>query len=147
MNQYLKNVIFPYVERARARNELPSDSPALGIFDNFKGQTTDDILKQLEDNSIHVVRLPANCMDRLQPLDISVNKTVKEFLREKFNKWYSEKVADQLRAGGGIQPVAEMRSIGGQWLVQMFKYIQDNPQIIVNGFIKAGIPQAIDSFW
>ena len=42
--------------------------------------------------------------------------------------------------------LAEMKSIGGQWLVQMFKYIQDNPQITVNGFIEAGIPQAVDSF-
>ena len=28
----------------------------------------------------------------------------------------------------------------------MYEYIRDNPQLIVNGFIKAGISQAIDAF-
>ena len=28
----------------------------------------------------------------------------------------------------------------------MYEYIRDNPSLIVNGFVKAGIPQAIDDF-
>ena len=39
-----------------------------------------------------------------------------------------------------------MKAVGARWLVQMYEYIRDNPQLIVNGFIKAGIPQAIDAF-
>ena len=33
-----------------------------------------------------------------------------------------------------------------RWLVQIFEYIRDNPQLIVNGFHEARIPQAIDAF-
>ena len=32
-----------------------------------------------------------------------------------------------------------MRNIGAKWLVEVAKYISDNPQFIVNGFIHAGI--------
>lgn len=131
---------------------LEDDHPALSIFDNFKGQITKDISQLLEDHNIHVVRLPANCTDRLQPMDLSVNKAAKDFLRLKFNQWYSEQVAEQLQDSDldhlQAEPVnltaAAMKSVGARWLVQMHEYFLDNPQIIVNGFHKAGIPQAID---
>ena len=56
------------------------------IFDKFTGQGTESLLELLEDkdNYIYVVMLPANCTDRLQPVDISVNKLTKKFLRQQF---------------------------------------------------------------
>ena len=47
----------------------------------FTGQNTEQVLKLLESNYIHFVQVPVNCTDRLQPLDISVNKAAKDFLR------------------------------------------------------------------
>ena len=96
MKDYLNHVLFPYIDRIRASYDLGDDYPALAIFDNFKGQITEDILHLLEDHNVHSVRLPANCTDRLQPMDKSVNKAAKDFIRQKFNEWYSEKVAEQL---------------------------------------------------
>ena len=154
MKEYLEEIFFPYIDAARVNSGLSDDYPALAIFDNFKGQVTDDVMQLLEDHNVHVVKLPANCTDRLQPMDISVNKAAKDFLRQRFNEWYSEKVADQLGDGDidqlQVQPVnftgAAMKAVGARWLVQMYEYIRDNPQLIVNGFIKAGISQAIDAF-
>ena len=37
-----------------------------------------------------------------------------------------------------------MREHLAQWLVEMFDYISNNPQFIVNGFEKAGIADALD---
>ena len=37
----------------------------------------EDITKLLDENNIHVVSVPANCMDRLHPMDFSVNKSSK----------------------------------------------------------------------
>ena len=67
------------------RNELklPSDQPALVIFDVFMSQQTQSIMDLLEDNNILVVNIPANCTDRLQPMDLSINKSVKDFMRSK----------------------------------------------------------------
>ena len=109
-------------------------------------------MQLLEEYNVHVVKLPPNCTDRLQPMDLSVNKAAKNFLRGRFNEWYSEQVADQLGDdldGLLAQPVnltaAAMKSVGGKWLVEMHKYISSNPQIVVNGFYNAGIPNAIDA--
>ena len=38
-----------------------------------------------------------------------------------------------------------MKEHGAGWIVEMAKYIEDNPQFIVNGFIKAGISTTLDS--
>ena len=59
---------------------------ALKIMDNFKGQTTPSVTSLLEENSIHVCLPLSNTTDRLQPLDVAVNKPAKEFYRQKFQK-------------------------------------------------------------
>lgn len=37
-----------------------------------------------------------------------------------------------------------LKKLGVKWLVQMAEYFSDNPQIIINGFVKAGITAAHD---
>ena len=96
MLTYIQEIIVPYVKRKREQLELDDDHPALVIFDMFKGQCTEDVLKILEDNNIERVLVPANCTDRLQPLDLNINKPVKEFLHRKFQEWYARQIADQL---------------------------------------------------
>ena len=88
MIEYIETIIILYVEGKRKELELSVDQPALAIFDVFKGQQTEGVLKILEENNILVVSVPANCTDRLQPMDLSVNKSVKEFMRSKFRDWY-----------------------------------------------------------
>ena len=60
------------------------------IFDAFKGQCVEIVFILLDDNNILYVIVPANCTDKLQPLDLSVNKPAKYFMRSKFQDWYSE---------------------------------------------------------
>ena len=112
MKEYLEEIFFPYIDAARVNSGLADDYPVVAIFDNFKGQVTDDVMQLLEDHNVHVVKLPANCTDRVQPMDISVNKAAKDFLRQRFNEWYSEQVTDQL-GDGDID----------QLQVQMYEYI------------------------
>ena len=41
--------------------------------------------------------IPANGTDRLQPLDVSVNKATKEFLRRQFHDWYAKQICEHLK--------------------------------------------------
>ena len=128
------------------------DAPALVIMDNFKGQKTSKVNNLLEENRIHVCLLPANTTDRLQPLDISVNKPAKDFLTQKFQDWYSQKVMEQIEDEEDIDSVEispvdlslpTLKEIGAG-LVEMSEHISNNPMFIVNGSIRAGITKAID---
>jgi len=80
------------MEETRKRLKLAKDSRALCIFDNFKAQCTNRMLKLLEDNNIDIVFVPANCTGELQPMGLSVNKSVKDFMHSKFEEWYATEV-------------------------------------------------------
>ena len=96
MVDYLEKIIFPYIKKKRQELKLDSFYPALVVFDRFLGQCT-DIFALLEDNHVLVAVVPANSPDRLQPLDVSVNKASKEFLCSQFQEWYSEQICHQLQ--------------------------------------------------
>ena len=73
-------------------------------MDNFTGQTTATVLEKVEEQGIIIVMVPAGTTDRLQPLDVSTSKAVKDFLREKFRQWYAEQVQKSLRQVWRQQP-------------------------------------------
>ena len=86
MLEYIQEVIVPFVDNRREALGLNNDQPALAIFDHFKGQLTEKITNELEENYIHSVLIPVSYTGLLQPMDISVNKVIKSFLRSKFSE-------------------------------------------------------------
>lgn len=153
MISYVENIIVPFIRERRALLGVGEDHAALAIFDHFKGQLTEKVIDCLEKHNIQSVLVPANCTDRLQPLDISVNKAAKAFLRSQFQEWYANEVlqlySDTAEDDDNIEPVdlstPRMKCIGGQWMVKLFEYMSDNPALINNGFQAAHIPQSIDA--
>ena len=125
----LSEVILPYIERIRA--SLKESKPALVITDNFKGQYAQEGGDVLEQNDILVCRLPPNRTDHLQPMDLSVNKPTKDFLKRKFEQWYAEEMNNQLQGEdletATLQPVdlamLVMKKLEAKWLVEMADYI------------------------
>ena len=77
--------------------KLEKTQPALAIFDCYRGQTTPEFYAVLEKHNIIHVPIPANCTDKLQPLDISINKPMKDEVKKRFHQWYSEEVSKQLK--------------------------------------------------
>ena len=148
---YVENIVIPYVKSIRELYGHQPDKSALLIQDNFKGQSTLEVLDLLESNNILVHFLPSNSTDRLQPMDLSVNKVVKDHLRDKFQEWYASQVTSAIISSGSNEiepikyPLPLMRELGAEWLMSMFEHIRDNPHIVANGFLKAGIPQALSS--
>lgn len=113
------------------------------LFDNFKAQCTETILKYLDSNNVNVVLVPPNCTDRLQPLDLSVNRSAKEFLRNEFQEWYAQQVCTQLQSKVDKQPVdlrlSVVKPLGAKWMVNFYNYIQTKPGLVQNEFREAGI--------
>ena len=54
MLSYFEKVIFPYLRKKKAELQLEADHPALLLFNNFKAQCTEDILKLLDTKSIEL---------------------------------------------------------------------------------------------
>ena len=61
---------------------MPVNQKALVIYEVFKGQMCQSTVDTLSANGIHFVNVPPNCTDRVQPLDLSVNKSCKDFIKK-----------------------------------------------------------------
>lgn len=84
---YIVKILLLYLQQKRKELGLSPDYRALLICDNFKVQWTKKLLKLLDSNSISInlVMVQPNCTDRLQLLDVSVNKPEKNFSARNFN--------------------------------------------------------------
>ena len=118
----------------------------LVILDHFKGQTTQKVLNLLEENHLMYIFVPANWTDRLQPLDVSVNRAAKQFMWAKFEGWYADRMIAQKYIGQDIKPVdlrfSVIKPIGAQWVIELYNYLKEHPNIISNGFKHVGITDA-----
>ena len=102
--KYIHKFILPYDEAKCKAHGRPSQTP-LVIFDAFKCQVTDNVYNLLDNHNIQVVKVPPNCMDRFQLMDLSINKSVKDYLRDKFQKWYSSEIDKSYHQDESTTPV------------------------------------------
>ena len=115
-----------------------------------RGHSGEEVQTLLAENHFLAVKVPNNCNDRLQPLDLSVNKAVKDRLRYSFTSWYASQVTLQIESGKSIQDVrvdtrlSIMKELEAKWIVSACDYLRSNPSIIVNGFKAAGIVDAVE---
>lgn len=145
-SQYIKKVNVEQV-----RGDVGSDKSALVIMYNFKGQTTEAIPNLLEENNLLVNLLPANTSGNLQPMDISVNKPVKDYIQDCFEDWYANKIVQQLEDNEDQKeevcpkPVdlslPLLKQLGAKWLIE---YVCQNLLFTVNGFARLGITAPFD---
>ena len=145
--EYLESIIIPYIKTKRHELGLDDTFPALVIFDVFKGQTTEAMFQLLRDNNIYVVTIPANCTDKLQPMDLSVNKALKNSMKQQFSEWYSSIVyknfSDEIPPPVDLR-MSIMKLLGAQWIKNAFSHIKGNSTIITNGFAAAGITATLE---
>ena len=118
--------------------KLGVNYPALLLFDNFKAQCTQQLLTLLDDCFINVLLVPPNCTDRLQPMDISVNKPAKDFLHAEFKSWYAKQVCSQFQ-GESEKASIDMRlsvvkPLGFEWMKRLYDYTKSQPHLVSNGF-------------
>lgn len=144
MIEYITKLILPYIDRKKKDFKIGSQQRSLVIFDCFKGQCTESVTELLEKNNVSLVIVPPNCTDRLQPLDLSVNKAAKEHMRSKFHEWHANMVMQQLdKSENKAKPIdlrlSRMKPLGAQWIISTYEYLSSKPEIIKNGFHAAGI--------
>ena len=89
---FLKKVIKPYVKKQIQLLKHSTDQKALVIMNVLTGQMMAAVHEDFKEAGIFIGNIPANVKKFYQPLDLTVNACSKQFLKHKFDKWYSGKV-------------------------------------------------------
>ena len=82
MQRYVEQIIVPYIDKKRQDLDLEKSHTALVLFDRFRGHTTATIESMLQKNI--AVLIPPNCPDKLQLMDVSIKKPMKDGMRTRF---------------------------------------------------------------
>ena len=86
-----------------------------------------------------------------QPLDLTVNKHCKTFLKNLFSEWYSRQIENVLSLGKKIEDVniqfrlTTLKPLHAKWLLEFYNHItsETGAEIILNGWKAAGIYDAL----
>ena len=120
-------------------------------MDVFRGHITDSVISLLTDNNIHYVLVPNNMTQLFQPLDLTVNKHCKSYLKRLFSEWYAQQIENQLSLGKKVEEIkiefrlTTLKPLHAKWLVEYYNEItsENGSYVIINGWKAADIYEAI----
>ena len=136
----INEIIIPYVQSQRKELGKPKQA-ALVIMDLFRGQITDDVISFLRDSNIHYVLVPNNMTQLFQPLDLTVNKHCKSYLKRLFSEWYAQQIENQLSLGKKVAEIkiefrlTTLKPLYAKWLVEYYNEItsENGSSVIISG--------------
>ena len=136
----INEIIIPYVQSQRKELGKPKQA-ALVIMDLFRGQITDDVISFLRDSNIHYVLVPNNMTQLFQPLDLTVNKHCKSYLKRLFSEWYAQQIENQLSLGKKVAEIkiefrlTTLKPLHAKWLVEYYNEItsENGSSVIISG--------------
>ena len=88
--KHLQEIVIPYV------NEERICIYALLIWGLFRDQKTEVVTCLIQWQKVLNDYVPNNMTDYFQVLDLTVNKWVKEFMKQKFNEWFATQLRNEL---------------------------------------------------
>ena len=114
----------------------------------FRGQKTAKVSKKLV--SLNIAIVPANVTHFFQPLNLTVNKEAKRFI--KFTTWYSDEVKQQIESGGDCTDInvdlrlTVLKPLHTVWLVDLYNHLSSPVSVghIAKRLEKAGISGLLD---
>ncbi|KAH1185488.1 hypothetical protein KIL84_018237 [Mauremys mutica] len=114
--------------------------PSLLVLDSFRSHLTEPTKREFQMCKTEIAVIPGGLTSQLQPLDVSINKPFKAFMREEWNKYMCDESQHEVTKSGrmkrpGISKVC-------QWIKTSWDAVKED--IIIKSFKKCGISNALD---
>ena len=101
----------------------------------------------LKDNNILSTKIPPNITHVFQPLDLTVNKFAKDFMKGMFSTWFSRQIPLGLKNGVELDDIevdyrlSRLKPLRAKWLLELYNHISNDEgkEIVASGWKKAGI--------
>ena len=147
----LSNV--PYLERARKELKLSSNQKAMIVWDDFKAHWCDAVKKRATELNVVLVPVPPNFTHLLQPLDLTVNRSLKSFEQKEFSEYFTSVILKQIKTSSSDDitditvdtKLSTMKPLHAKTLTKSYEYFHSaiGRSIIANGWRAAGITDTI----
>ena len=114
---------------------------------------TTPVTEKLAENHMKYVKVPANLTNLFQPLDLTINRSAKAFMKKKFTEWYSLEVMKQLDIGKNVEEIevklllSNLIPLHASWLIELLNHFTSTAgkETIANRWKAAGITDDIKS--
>ena len=111
--------------------------PSLLFLDAFSAHLTDKVKDAFQKHNTTVVVIPGGCTSILQPLDVSINKPIKNHLR---NLWVQYIMLEQASNTEIKRPTKQLIV---DWIEEANKILASNVCIVKKAFLVAGLSNAL----
>ncbi len=128
MHAWIDIVLKPYKDEIDARN--PGGQPPVLILDSYRVHQMGSVVNRIQSMGIEVIHIPAGCTYLCQPVDVGINKPLKNAMRERWEAWM---VSDGIVDGKAKEP---SRKQVADWLVDAYTNIPQ--QVGQNAWLMTG---------
>jgi len=145
MQQWVREVLQPYIERQRVEFNLAHSPHVVLVLDVWSVHKSKEFITFLSENfpRVHLVFVPANCTSRLQVADVVLQRPFKHGIKKEFNEWAAQIITEQINSDAplGLNSDLGMKKIKPlalQWCVTSWTSINNEKgrELIKVGWIK-----------
>ena len=101
-----------------------------------RAQQTATVKRMLQSKNTVLVNIPPACTSKFQPLDMSINKPFKDYLRTQFEKHRDENIEFYI---SNRLTASKRRVLVTTWVAEAWEKIKTNKEMIIRAFTKCGI--------
>ena len=116
MHKWIKVVLHPWKEMQDLNQ--PCTQPPILILDAYCMHQMGSVVNRIQSMGIEVIHIPAGCTYLCQPIDVGINKPIKNRLRDKWEEWVVE--GKGIVDGKAMEP---SRKILAEWVVDVYNNI------------------------
>ncbi len=114
-------------------------APSMLVLDAFRAHLTDTVKDSLLKTNSNLVVIPGGMTSVLQPLDVSINKPFKTYLKEEYDDWFSRSDLP-VTASGNIKKASASEI--ARWVSSAWAKV--SPEIVRKSFKKCCISNSMD---
>ncbi|NXX97446.1 POGZ protein, partial [Centropus bengalensis] len=121
-----------WASRVWQRHTQCQNSKGMLVLDCHRTHLSEEVLSLLSASSTLPAVVPAGCSSKIQPLDVCINRTVKNFLHKKWKEQAKEMADSTCDSDILLQLVL-------CWLAEVLQVISDSPELVQQSFLVASV--------
>lgn len=109
--------------------------PSILVLDSFRAHITDDVTGAMKKHSVVPAVIPGGCTSLLQPLDVSINKPMKDHAKQLWSDYM-----DTINATTPTKTASKQQMV--DWVVEAINNI--NKEMVIKSFKVTGLTTKLD---